>query len=73
DNSSITNSRDSLKTTMDNLMKETLEFKVTLSAIVDELHKIQDLLSKDRSVERDFSVEIGKMKIQIDHLQREDK
>ncbi|MCE0482400.1 hypothetical protein HAX54_041151, partial [Datura stramonium] len=42
---SITNSDDALMISIENLLKEALEVKVSLGVVMDNLHKIQDFLA----------------------------
>ncbi|MCD9639854.1 hypothetical protein HAX54_024601 [Datura stramonium] len=71
ENLTFTSMGDAMKTSMKHLIKETLKFKVALSVVVDELHKIQDSLAQVLLVTRDSGEEIAKLKSQINHLQRE--
>ncbi|MCD9561181.1 hypothetical protein HAX54_020159, partial [Datura stramonium] len=53
------------------MLKKALEIKATLSAMVDDLYKVQLSLSQVVTVTADFGEEVTKLKTQLTYLRRE--
>lgn len=62
---------DILKVSVAELMKETMEIKHTLAAVVDGLEKVQDSLSSISTLSKGTSSGMGNLKLQLNHLRSE--